>query len=320
MKFGENLYSLRKGAKMSQEKLAEEVGVSRQSVSKWENGESYPEMDNMLKLCKIFHCQINDLVHKDMQDIDSLDEDIKMSVVKLEKGKQKKLKVLSKLIYVFARIGKICARVGIGCIIAGVIVLSIVLCKTNVKSDKCVEFDSSTGIAKYEETDDGRVFVTGYDAKEKKEHTEELQGDEKEEVKKFVNVVVKKSKGENIAYMTVTAIAISATLVLAAISLGKLEKLFINIHDGDTPFTLENVHYIKLMTYFMIATTICSGFVSSIINIFYDANISFSIGFSLIYILFLFSIAYIFEYGYEIQKDSQGKIYGDEDQSNTTKE
>jgi glycosyltransferase involved in cell wall biosynthesis len=45
-------------------------------------------MDNMLKLCKIFHCQINDLVHKDMQDIDSLDEDVKMKVVKL---KQKRL-------------------------------------------------------------------------------------------------------------------------------------------------------------------------------------------------------------------------------------
>ena len=37
-------------------------------------------------------------------------------------------------------------------------------------------------------------------------------------------------------------------------------------------------------------------------------------------VLFMFVLAYIFEYGYEIQKDSQGKIYGDEDQSNTTKE
>ena len=103
MKFGENLYSLRKNAKMSQEKLAEAVGVSRQSVSKWENGESYPEMENMLKLCEIFHCKLNDLVHEDMQDIDSLDEEIKMSVVKLEKGKQKKLKVLSKIIYIIAK-------------------------------------------------------------------------------------------------------------------------------------------------------------------------------------------------------------------------
>ncbi len=40
MKFGENLYNLRKKQKISQEKLAEKIGVSRQSVSKWENGVS----------------------------------------------------------------------------------------------------------------------------------------------------------------------------------------------------------------------------------------------------------------------------------------
>lgn len=38
MKFGENLKLLRKESKLSQEKLAEKVGVSRQSVSKWECG------------------------------------------------------------------------------------------------------------------------------------------------------------------------------------------------------------------------------------------------------------------------------------------
>lgn len=41
MKFGENLYNLRKKQKISQEKLAEKIGVSRQSVSKWENGVSH---------------------------------------------------------------------------------------------------------------------------------------------------------------------------------------------------------------------------------------------------------------------------------------
>ena len=84
MKFGENLYNLRKTAKMSQEKLAEKMDVTRQSVSKWENGESYPEMEKIMKLCSIFHCKINDLVHENMIDIDSLDEDIKMSVVKFK--------------------------------------------------------------------------------------------------------------------------------------------------------------------------------------------------------------------------------------------
>ena len=48
---------------ISQENLAEKVGVSRQSVSKWETGETYPEMNNILELCKIFHCNINDLVN-----------------------------------------------------------------------------------------------------------------------------------------------------------------------------------------------------------------------------------------------------------------
>ena len=43
MNFGENLRLLRKNSKMSQEVLAEKLGVSRQSVSKWEVGSAYPE-------------------------------------------------------------------------------------------------------------------------------------------------------------------------------------------------------------------------------------------------------------------------------------
>ena len=46
MKFGDNLRALRRENEISQEKLAEKVGVSRQSVSKWETGETYPEMNN----------------------------------------------------------------------------------------------------------------------------------------------------------------------------------------------------------------------------------------------------------------------------------
>jgi len=62
MKFGENLYNLRKAAKMSQEKLAEKMEVTRQSVSKWENGESYPEMEKIMKLCDVFHCELGYLL------------------------------------------------------------------------------------------------------------------------------------------------------------------------------------------------------------------------------------------------------------------
>ena len=85
MMFGENLKNLRKTKNFSQEKLAEKIGVSRQSVSKWECGDAYPEMNNILTLCNIFHCNINDLVHENISDIDSLDEEIKMNIVKFKK-------------------------------------------------------------------------------------------------------------------------------------------------------------------------------------------------------------------------------------------
>lgn len=98
MKFGDNLKLIRKNKKMSQEQLAEKMNVSRQSVSKWETGEAYPEMNNILELCKIFNCKINDLVHTDMTDISSLDEEIVMSVVKFNEKKQKEVKTLSNVI------------------------------------------------------------------------------------------------------------------------------------------------------------------------------------------------------------------------------
>jgi len=94
MKFGENLKNLRKQIGLSQESLAERIGVSRQSVSKWECGEAYPEMTNILCLCKIFHCKLNDLVHKDLADLNSLDAEVQMKIVKLNEEKQRKMKYL----------------------------------------------------------------------------------------------------------------------------------------------------------------------------------------------------------------------------------
>ena len=104
MKFGENLKNIRKQKNISQEELAEKLGVSRQSISKWETGENFPSMNNIMCLCDIFKCKINDLVHENFTDIDSLDSEIKESVVKFKKEKQVKVKLISKIIYVLANI------------------------------------------------------------------------------------------------------------------------------------------------------------------------------------------------------------------------
>lgn len=67
MSFGQNIQFLRKMHKgMTQEELAEKMGVSRQTVSKWELDAAYPEMDKVIELCKLFSCSMDQLVREDI--------------------------------------------------------------------------------------------------------------------------------------------------------------------------------------------------------------------------------------------------------------
>lgn len=66
MSFRDNLQHLRATRSMTQEQLAMMLGVSRQSVTKWEAEKAYPEMDKLLKICQIFDCTLDDLVRGDL--------------------------------------------------------------------------------------------------------------------------------------------------------------------------------------------------------------------------------------------------------------
>ena len=59
---GENLKEHRGRCKMTQEFVAESLGVSRQAVSKWENGTSDPSTSNLLALAKLFEISVEDLL------------------------------------------------------------------------------------------------------------------------------------------------------------------------------------------------------------------------------------------------------------------
>ena len=54
MAFSDNLQFIRAQAGVTQEQLAEQLNVSRQSVSKWESGTSFPEMDTLLRICDLY--------------------------------------------------------------------------------------------------------------------------------------------------------------------------------------------------------------------------------------------------------------------------
>lgn len=65
MSFSEKLYELRKKEGLSQEELAEKVNVSRQTISKWEMGQSSPEMEKLIVLSNIFNISLDELVGKE---------------------------------------------------------------------------------------------------------------------------------------------------------------------------------------------------------------------------------------------------------------
>ena len=62
MSFAQNLIYIRQHYGVTQETIAEQLGVSRQTVSKWEAGINYPETDKLLELCNLYHTNLDDLM------------------------------------------------------------------------------------------------------------------------------------------------------------------------------------------------------------------------------------------------------------------
>ena len=71
MKINEKIYSLRKQNNLSQEELADKLNVSRQTVSKWELGDSCPDFDKIVPLCEVFGITTEELLNnKKIEDKD----------------------------------------------------------------------------------------------------------------------------------------------------------------------------------------------------------------------------------------------------------
>ena len=69
MEIGNKIMELRKKNGLSQEELAEKVGVARQTISKWELGETSPDLKQSKELSKIFKVSLDELVDNDIKDV-----------------------------------------------------------------------------------------------------------------------------------------------------------------------------------------------------------------------------------------------------------
>ena len=303
MKFGDNLKLIRKNKNMSQELLAEKMNVSRQSVSKWENGEAFPEMNNILELCKIFNCKINDLIHTDMSDLNSLDEEIIMNVVKFNEKKQKQVKALSNVIELIGKIGRITLIVAIPFIAIMMLLTPYVVNNTEIKDNEIVFKTENIKII-----DKNKIAIHDILVGEFDDIT--LNNEVKHVLKNNSSIKI-------IAYIETSLVFLLIDIIIIIIILSNVEKLFSNIKNNKTPFTLDNVNYIKKISYLMIALILTSAIPGTIMNLLIGLEEGENVFelMNILEILIIFSMSYIFEYGYELQKDSKGIMYTEEELS-----
>ena len=301
MNFGEQLQQLRKYKKMSQEDLAKKVGVSRQSVSKWENGVSYPEMKHIVKLCAIFHCKITDLVHGQLNDLASIDDDIKEKVVKLKIEKQKRLKKLCKIIFHISRSLKISSLL---------IVVMIVVCMfASPFFGENIEINENEIILKDDKIEYDETSDTYYNQEVKTP----IQLEKNSEEANFFNLLVDFSSIELIIGCEILLILLLIYMMCFYWLNEEIQYLSKNILLNSTPFTLINMTYIRHITKSLFIMFICHSCIKLFIGAFIFKRLIFSIDImQIVYILCLICLTYIFEYGYEIQLDSNGVIYNED--------
>ena len=116
--FSENLKKIRKEHNMSQEQLANELGVSRQAISKWESAVAYPEMDKIIALCDKFNLNIDDLLHRDIKEIKGEEESKK----KLNKTIDDFLKFITDTVNLFSNMN---FKSKIKCLLEQIIIIVI---------------------------------------------------------------------------------------------------------------------------------------------------------------------------------------------------
>lgn len=99
MKFNEKLLEIRKKQGLSQEELGMELQVSRQTISKWESGQSYPDFQRLVMLSDYFNMTLDELVKGiDVQDVrekNMTDEKVASIYMDVESGKATLKKILT---------------------------------------------------------------------------------------------------------------------------------------------------------------------------------------------------------------------------------
>lgn len=269
MKFGDNLRALRKSSRISQERLAQRVGVSRQSVSKWETGEAYPEMNNIMALCRVFDCEIVDLLNNSISDrlkIAESPNSIDKMIQKDKDGEQNSITRREKFIKISKLVRLLANMASLGwCLIAILLVVMI-------------------GVAIF--APEGSIILTTLKNIFLRDGASLMQFME-------ANFGVNVDLSTGWLLRGLIALAVTGPMVMAAIwafLYNNVARLFGNFINGTTPFALGNVRLLRKIATLCVAVTVMSIIFGSFANI--------GAGDSVMVVLVVYALAYIFEYGH----------------------
>ena len=141
MKFNEKLVMLRKQHNLSQEQVAEKLGVARQTISKWELGETTPEMDKLILISEIYNITLDELV-KEENEVKVVNDPNNTNSQKLAGMMIKILKGIGIFILIFAILY-------VALIVAGLIAFNRVETNTAVQTTFIQTEEFSNNLEKY---------------------------------------------------------------------------------------------------------------------------------------------------------------------------
>ena len=311
MEFKKCLKKFRKENNLTQDELGKKLGISGKVVSKWESGNTMPDIEKIKGLCGVFNCEYEDLIGPERKKKEEKkEEEIKANInVSIDDDDYKIYRVISRIMYILTKICRIALYVCIPFIILGMIFIPSIISRISI-DENTVSFKSFKGDV---------YSINLEDVKLNGEYTVK-NGDDvvrntiNFDILKEISGAIDKTSNMNIiTNIEISFVVLFISIVLSIIILYNLEEFFKNLYEKETPFTKENISYLGTSASLMIASLICNY----IAGIFISGVTSHGIGndlslINVIEIMFMFTLIFIFKYGYNMQKVTNGSIYNQE--------
>ena len=307
MSISKKIAKLRKELKLTNEEFGEKIGVTGRMVARWENNTSKPNSDQINKIKEVYGIDLLEISEKrnTVKKVNISKEPNKNVVYSLDSRDAKGLKFLCKFISVVAKIVKVLLIIAIPFLISAMIIVPVIINHIEIGDNYITYKNNGENILTIEGED---VFLSGkYTIRHRgKVTTGEIKYD-------LLGEMVKNIKNMNNTKIIVcaeTLIVLSiASVIFEIVFLTYLANLFRNLCEK-TPFTEDNVNYLKKMTNIYIANLIVIILMQFLMNLFTNVDFSKNNSFSSIVImLILASLTYIFKYGCNLQKNVNADIY-----------